>query len=107
MESFVPAAPNTLQIDIDDPADFQAFTSRLHNLIVDMEAFTKTTITGTTIAPSKRPGHYHVTVTLSKRLPVMERIALQAILGSDRNRELHNWLRARRHAPHPIIFFEE
>ncbi len=78
--------PNELFLDIDSEADFEKFESLI--LIFkehrdELCSWTKRP------SPSGKPGRYHVVVTLSA--PVkdqMERIVLQALLGSDTKREL-------------------
>lgn len=57
--------------------------------------------------PSRTPGHRHVVLRLHRELSVMERIALQACLGSDSRRELLAILRVWNRV-HPVtVFFEE
>ncbi|HJR08449.1 MAG TPA: hypothetical protein VJ842_14400 [Pyrinomonadaceae bacterium] len=58
------------------------------------------------IAASKTPGHAHVTITLPRPLPILHRILLACVLGSDRTRETLNYIRARRHSRLNILFFE-
>jgi hypothetical protein len=56
--------------------------------------------------PSKTPGHYHLVVTANKQLNTVERIALQAIMGSDLKREMWSYLRASFGEQSPTVFFE-
>ena len=57
-------------------------------------------------SPSGRPGRHHVVVTMPRPVSPMERIALQAILGSDPIREMLSWFRIERGIEEPTIFFE-
>src|ERR1700675_200097 len=72
----------TLQIDIDNAADLQHFedvrcwvTSKFH---ITREHRTKS-----------KSGNTHIYLSLMEPLPIIERILIQSILGSDRKRE---WL---------------
>jgi hypothetical protein len=58
-------------------------------------------------SPSGRGGRYHVVVTLGRDVDPVERVLLQALLGSDRVREALSWIRARRGFEMPTIFFEK
>lgn len=58
-------------------------------------------------SPSGDPGHAHVIVTLSREVSEMERILLQAILGSDRKREALSWVRLVNNDPSPTLFYEK
>lgn len=93
-----PAKPNELQIDLDTDLAYETFKQQLKFLrrtrqleIISVRKFTS------------RSGNRHVSITLTQNLPIMERIALQAALGSDVRREMCNWGRARNNAPYPII----
>lgn len=56
---------------------------------------------------SKTSGNWHVVVTFSTFRPnPLERLALQAIMGSDRKREMWGFLRALYGDPRPTLFFE-
>jgi hypothetical protein len=58
-------------------------------------------------ATKSKSGNTHVYVTLPEPLPVFERIALQAILGSDAKREMLNFIRAKRgDSGEPILMYE-
>jgi hypothetical protein len=90
---------NELFVDIDDAESLAVF-DRLIPKIVEM-------IPGTTWvtrpSPSGEPNH-HVVVTLGRNLDdVFERVLLQAILGSDRMREVLSWQRATRGDPLPTL----
>lgn len=58
------------------------------------------------IIPSKRVNHVHVIVTLPRRINNLERVALQAILGSDITREAFNYCRVKKRNKYPIVLFE-
>jgi hypothetical protein len=54
-----------------------------------------------------KSGNYHVYLTFDKRFTITERIALQAILGSDPARELLSLVRAKEgDQGEPIVMFE-
>jgi hypothetical protein len=56
---------------------------------------------------TSRSGGTHITVTLRDPITAIERIALQAVLGSDRRREAHSLRRWFEGELHPTIFFEK
>ena len=57
--------------------------------------------------PSKSGGRkQHITVRLGRAVSNLERIALQAVLGSDRSREALSLLSHFAGHPHPTMFFE-
>lgn len=99
----LPAA-NELFVDIDNDADFAVFTKHLATLgeHVSVLGFDET--------PSNSGGtHRHVVVRLGRDIANdVERIFLQAVLGSDRLRELLSWACIQAKAsPHPSVFFEK
>jgi hypothetical protein len=105
MNRFVPSDSKTLQLDIDSEQDLVHFHKSLvwfsciceeHGIIIRAMSEKR----------SRKRGHWHVTIKLGSRLRIMERIGLQAILGSDRTRELCNWERFRCKSSHPILFIE-
>jgi|SRR6185312_8516346 len=57
-------------------------------------------------SPSGKPGRQHVVVTLERAVSPIERIALQAVLGSDLMRELLSYIRYARNDEAPTLFFE-
>ena len=90
-----------LQLDLDSEEAVQVFKNQLPVL----EQFIKTKHWG--ISPSRSPGKYHVTLEL--QVPVqsnMERILLQACLGSDPKRELLSYQRVLKRDQHPTLFIE-
>lgn len=102
---FIPANPHTLQFDIDNNRDLKHFLKCLpwfscmtHEMKMELRAVN---------FERSRSGNWHVCIKLSKPLRTIERIALQAILGSDRARELCNWERYRFRSVHPILFIKK
>jgi hypothetical protein len=92
---------NELFVDIDDEVDLAAFHASREILGDLVESFRLTR------SPSGRPGRYHARVRLTRDIEDdFERIALQAILGSDRKREVLSWVRAARGEADATIFFE-
>ncbi len=94
--------PDQLFVDIDNHHGlgvFHANVRSLGNLVVSHSQ---------TISPSRKSGHWHVTVRLSR--PVkdnFERIALQCLLGSDLAREMVSWREATLGLSKPTVFFEK
>jgi hypothetical protein len=100
----VPKA-NELFLDIDSADALEAF----FKLFASFKATEDEAEYELTPSPSGRPGRYHVVVDLGR--PVnspLERITLQAVLGSDPMRELLNWRRLVAGVPHDAnnILFE-
>lgn len=91
-----------LLIDIDTDADFAVFEQNLP-LIKPLYPYT-----GHIVTPSRsKPEGRHITVHLNVSLTPMERIALQAVLGSDRRREAYSIERLKNDDVTPTIFFEK
>lgn len=101
---FEPANPYLLQLDLDTHASLKLFLHQLPWLSCVMHESGQE-LRGISLARS-RGGNWHATVHLSKPKKLMERIALQAIMGSDRARELCNWERGTFGSAHPILFFK-
>jgi hypothetical protein len=57
------------------------------------------------VLSSKKSGHVHVVITLPKAVRNLERVALQAILGSDIKREAFNFCRVKKRNKYPIVLF--
>ena len=91
---------NELILDIDTE-------EQISNSIEAMQSFDDL-ISFSATYPSKsgEPNHYHVYITLYSPLSIIERIAFQAILGSDRLRELNAFRRYMLKDPEPILAFE-
>lgn len=96
----VPKA-NELFVDIDDEESRTLFEARI-GIVVDVIPCTWVMRP----SPSGLPGHFHVTVTLPLEVTAIERIALQACLGSDRLHELLSWRALMRGSSMPTLFFE-
>ena len=104
-KGLVIVAPGDRQlfVDIDDWESMGVF-SRLVEVLNKFRPCTWRTAA----SPSRKVGRFHVTVTFTDGPPLtnLERIALQAMLGSDR---LHELLSYRSHFagdPTPTVFFE-
>lgn len=97
------AKANELFIDIDTDADYAVFqdhfaTIEKHYGIVGYPA----------VAPSKSGApRRHITVTLRNNITHTERILLQAVLGSDRKREMLAWLEELHGDATPVLFLEK
>lgn len=83
--------PHELFLDIDSEDELKF----VHEQIKMMQSY-GVPVTITRETPSKDPGHYHVVASMATYIDQMQAIALQAILGSDRKRELYSWLRLTR-----------
>jgi hypothetical protein len=101
---FEPSNPYTLQLDLDTHASLKLFLHQLPWLSCIMHE-SKQELRAVSLSRS-RNGNWHATVSLSRPKTVLERIALQAIMGSDRARELCNWERVQFKSPHPILFLK-
>ena len=95
----VSPAEGELQIDIDDDAAYAIWTQQRR--IVDG-------ILSVRESPSKsnHPEKRHLTVKVARQLSAVERILLQAVLGSDLKREALSFVRTLRDDPHPTLFLE-
>lgn len=96
---FIPCPPNVLQVDIDRPG--AALNERVFEQIASTVG-----IKQALMAPS-RNGNTHWTITLARRLPLMERLLLACALGDDPVRTALGWRRARGRKPRPVVFFEK
>ena len=98
---FLPG-PNELLLDIDDQESFEEFKIRFGRLsdeiysdgggLPSYEEFN-----------SKTEGHKHICVTMPFEVNNIERICLQALLGSDHVREILSLFRYWRKDPHPTL----
>jgi hypothetical protein len=79
---------NELFLDIDDAESMAMFEScsQMMSVKVHLEWSVKP-------SPSGRPGRFHVTVKMPRPVTPLERIAIQAFMGSDRKRECLSWCR--------------
>ena len=103
---FVTADPWTLQLDIDNGPDLAHFLKQLPWFSCIMYS-TKQELRAVSLTRSRSGKHWHVEVKLSKPKKVVERIALQAIMGSDRARELCNLERVYFKSSTPILFLKK
>jgi hypothetical protein len=73
--------PTTLLLDLDSDGDLRRYKSALPRMQRNFRIVEKLRY------ESKTPGHYHVVLKTSSATTIYERIALQAMLGSDPIRE--------------------
>lgn len=94
--------PNELFIDIDSASAY----TRFKQLLAMFEKFIP--VERVTATPSASGGqHQHIVVALTQRVTEFERIAYQAILGSDPKREVLSLERLKTGTnPTPTVFFE-
>lgn len=103
--TFVPSDARTLQFDIDRADDLVLF----HRVLPWISCIFHETGIGLralSYVQSRSRSHWHVTIKLRKPLRIIERIALQAICGSDRVRELCNYERYRARSAYPILLVD-
>ena len=94
--------PNQIQIDIDSDADYAVYTSN-YPTVARIR-----TITAQSCQPSRNKIEgKHITLTFEETLTPIERIAFQAILGSDRIREALSLERIYNNDPTPTLFLEK
>lgn len=89
---------NELLLDIDSENDLQRCKlsiSRMEDELQEDLPFT--------VFESKTPGHYHVSIKFPRKIDMLERIALQAVLGSDRVREMLSLFRLWQGEAHPSL----
>lgn len=95
---------NELFIDIDSEEDYATFQKQLSLLVRQEPALIVSNRPSKSGLPKR-----HIVVALAR--PVigeLERILLQAALGSDRKRELLSWVRVKSgESEHPTLFFEK
>jgi hypothetical protein len=99
--------PRELQLDLDDASQLKYFWAQWnrlyragadHAMMIDWDSVPL-------VLDSSTKGHFHVIVKLSQPLDVPERILLQALLGSDRTREMLNFRRWLQGMDNPIRLF--
>lgn len=105
----LPESSQHLLVDIDSEDD----EIHLLHMIHDVLASNRINVEIEKSIPSRsgEPGHKHYYLRISGddlilHTPV-DRILLQAVLGSDRKRELLSYLRLRRTSYYPTVFFEK
>jgi hypothetical protein len=96
----VPKA-NELFVDIDSEADMERF----QRIRVTLESFLSLKV-DIRPSPSGRPDRHHIVVTLDREVTEIERVALQAILGSDPTREALSYRRILKGIAPATLFFE-
>lgn len=96
-------AHNELFIDIDTRADYDFFISQWKILCEHFHA------ENFTCAPSKSGGdRFHIIVTMRDGVTATERVLLQAVMGSDRKREILSYAALKKDpTSEPTIFFEK
>jgi len=110
----VEPGPNDLQIDLDGVDAIRRFGKQYH--ILERAGLTKGW--RKRITPSGTKGHVHITIKMPKNIlrPNMKewkkiegviRVCLQAVLGSDIQREAFNLSRILNGQKYPIVFFEK
>jgi len=101
---------NQLFIDIDNENDWTKFQENYVMLYKYLMAdkFCESIVWSYGHSPSEKPNHFHVTVTfngLGRSLGTVERMFLQAILGSDAKREMLSYIQSQRGVEEPTVFF--
>ena len=91
----------TLQLDLDSLSTFEVFVYRRLPSLISFIAIKRVYWT------ESKSGNRHVYIELPTAMPVEERIALQASLGSDPVREFLNLMRVKAGTEHPILLFEK
>lgn len=94
---------SALQIDIDNEHSYRL----LQNQLLIMDKFVGPS--NYTEKPSKSgaPWKLHITLTFDRTFTALERVGLQAMLGSDRVRELLSYVQLQNGDPHPTLFLEK
>jgi hypothetical protein len=97
-------AANELLIDIDSETDFAVLKAHLDTFHTYVAR-----VNGVTLTPSKSgaEGKWHAVVVLERAIGDETRVLYQAVLGSDRKRELLSIARIRCGIDDPILFFEK
>ena len=96
---------NELFIDIDNDHSFEMFKKQLDILKKYVGVLSAGGYYTCTPSKSGLPKR-HVVVTLRDSVTEVERCALQAMMGSDRVRELLGYVQAKNNDPHPTLFIE-
>lgn len=94
--------PNELQIDIDNEHSLLLFGKQL-DIVKKFIGYVSHTDNPSRSGGVKR----HITVVLSHEVSTIERLALQAMLGSDRVRELLGYVQYQENDPNPVLFLEK
>lgn len=104
--SFQPANPYVVQLDIDRSEDLVIFHKQILWLSCIMNESGQP-LRGFSETRSRSGKRWHVEIRLSRPRPVMWRIALAAIMGSDRARELCNFERVQFKSKYPVLFWKK
>lgn len=92
-----------LLLDLDRPEDVSTYYER----IADLEEHYPFR---SDLRTTSKGGRVHMYVSLDmpkeRKLTEYERVALQAVLGSDHKREIYNLARVQRGDAHPVVLFE-
>jgi hypothetical protein len=102
LEVVFPAA-DELQIDIDNSADYEVFLEHIGIL----ERYYCTAFEPKETLSRSGGDCKHITVKLHHKISNTERILLQAVLGSDRKREILSLLQEWGGDAHPTLFLEK
>lgn len=97
-------AEDELLIDIDNSLDYEYFQQKARGTL---DSFFGVESVKESPSMNGKPGHLHLIVKLKGKVSEMERIALQAAIGSDRKRELLAVVRVLADDPHPSLFLEK
>ena len=97
-------SPTELFIDIDDALGAQWFHLNIGKVVehVGLDGSPEWST-----SPSGQQGHSHIVVKLRREVTPMERILIQAFLGSDLKREALSWVRLVNDDPNPTLFYEK
>lgn len=104
--NFQPANPYVVQLDIDNTDDLVLFHKHILWLSCIMNE-SKQPLRGFSESRSRSGKRWHVEIRLSRPKPVVWRIALAAVMGSDRARELCNLERVIFKSKYPILFWKK
>lgn len=95
---------NQLQIDLDNEHSLRL----LQNQLAIVGKFIGSYQYEERLSKSGKPEKKHVTLTFyDVTFTTLERLALQAMLGSDRIRELLGYVQYKNEDPHPVLFLEK
>lgn len=100
MCSVVVAKPNELQFDLDELCDKRKLLDFVESRISQSYKVLRTEFW------DSKSGNRHAVVTIESELPVCERIALQAMGGSDPIREFAAMQCHKNGSPHPVLLFK-
>ena len=95
---------NQLQIDLDNEHSYRL----LQNQLGIVQKFLGDYGYEEHLSKSGEPTKRHVTLTFEDlKFTTLERLALQAMLGSDRIRELLGYVQLKNNDPNPVLFLEK